>query len=284
MDSQFSASSSPSGKAEITNSNINISTPERVGLLLGGAALVVYGLSRRSTGGFLLTLLGSGLVHQGGTGYCAAYHALGINTAARSASDKQAGRVARDVHVEKAILINRRPEEIYRFWRSFENLPRFMKNLESVTETGTNRTHWVAKGPTGKFVEWDAEIYNERENEFIAWRSLEDADITNAGSVHFKEAPGGQGTRVEVTLNYNLPGGKFSAAVAQLFGEGPDQLIQEDLRNLKQVLETGEMATVEGQSSGRSAESTGEPQRKGNVETRGGEKIGNKPVTTFEAA
>ena len=128
-----------------------------------------------------------------------------------------------------------------------------MKNLDSVTETDRWNSHWVAKGLGGARVEWDAEIYNEEENKLIAWRSLENADITNAGSVRFEKAPEGHGTYVRVTINYNPPAGKLGATLAQLLGTEPLQLIKEDLRRLKQVMEAGEIATIAGQTSGRAA-------------------------------
>ncbi len=159
--------------------------------------------------------------------------------------------VPRDIHIEKSITINVAPEEVYRLWRDFENLPRFMKGLKAVQPLGANRYHWIAKGPTEANYEWDAEIYNEKENELIAWRSLDDADVPNAGSVRFEKAPGDRGTYVYVTINYNPTGGRLGAMWGKLFGNEPEQLIEENLRRLKQVLETGEIATIEGQSSGR---------------------------------
>ena len=231
-----------------SRTGINIGGFERMACAVAGGALAFYGLRRRSIGGLALSVAGAALLHRGSTGHCNAYEALGINT---SNSSEYEVPVAREVHVEKSIIIGKSPEEIYTFWRQFENLPRFMNNLESVNSLGFNRWHWVAKGPVGKTVEWDAEIYNEKPNEMIAWRSLEGADVTNAGSVHFEPAAGGRGTKVKVVLNYNVPGGKVSALLAKLFGDEPGQMIEEDLRRLKQVLETGEVATVEGQPSGR---------------------------------
>jgi uncharacterized membrane protein len=164
-----------------------------------------------------------------------------------------AEEVAKDVHLETSIAINKTPEELFAFWREFKNLPIFMKNLESVTELDRWNSHWVAKGLGGARVEWDAEIYNEEENKLIAWRSLEKADVVNAGSVRFEKAPEGHGTYVRVTVNYNPPAGKLGATLAQLLGTEPSQLIKEDLRRLKQILEAGEIATIAGQTSGRAA-------------------------------
>ena len=139
-----------------------------------------------------------------------------------------------------------------------------MENLESVTQLGENRSHWVATGPGGKKVEWDAEIYNEKEGELIAWRSLSGADVTNAGSVHFEPAPDGRGTYLKVTLNYNPPGGKAAALFAKLFGSEPGQLVEHNLKRLKQLVETGEIATTEGQSSGRESYEESSEERKAN--------------------
>lgn len=164
--------------------------------------------------------------------------------------------VARDVHVETSVAIDRSPEELYSFWRDFKNLPLFMKNLESVTTLDNGQTHWVAIGIGGVRVEWDAEIFNEIENELIAWRSLENADVVNAGSVRFQKAPTGHGTYVRVAMNYNLPAGNVGSTLAQLLGTEPSQLIKEDLRRLKQVMEASEIPTIEGQSSGRARAAT----------------------------
>ena len=130
-------------------------------------------------------------------------------------------------------------EELYQFWRNFENLPRFMDHLESVTIIDEGRSHWVVKGPAGIRVEWDAEIHNEIPNELIAWRSLAGSEVDNAGSVHFMPTEIGD-TEVRVVLRYDPPAGKLGATVARLFGEEPSRQVAEDLRRLKQVVEAGE--------------------------------------------
>ena len=170
--------------------------------------------------------------------------------------------VARDVHLETSIAIDKTPTELFAFWRDFKNLPLFMGNLESVSELEDGNTHWIAKGPGGIRVEWDAEVYNEIENELIAWRSLENADVVNAGSVRFQEGPEGHGTYVRVAMNYNPPAGKVAANIAGLMGAGPLQLIKTDLRQLKQIMETGEVATIVGQTSGRAEEAEPIPEQK----------------------
>ncbi|MFN2492037.1 MAG: SRPBCC family protein [Pyrinomonadaceae bacterium] len=261
-----------------SNTSINIGGLERIACAVAGGALAFYGLRRRSIGGLALSVAGAALLHRGSTGHCNAYDALGINTSSQTENEVP---VARDVHVEKSITINKSPEELYNFWREFENLPRFMNNLESVTSLGFNRWHWVAKGPAGSKIEWDAEIYNEKPNEMIAWRSLEGSDVTNAGSVHFEPATGERGTQVKVVLNYNAPAGKISALFAKLFGQEPGQMIEEDLRRLKQVLETGEIATVEGQPSGRDPQARPLSEVKTSSETPLGEREKSRAASSM---
>ncbi len=150
---------------------------------------------------------------------------------------------ARDpgVHVRRSITVNRSPQEIYAFWRNFENLPRFMAHLESVRVIDDRRSHWMARAPAGAKVEWDAEIVEDRPNELIAWRSLSSADVPNEGSVRFVPAPGGRGTEIHVELRYKPPGGKVGALAAKLFAEEPGKQVAGDLRRFKQVMELGEV-------------------------------------------
>ena len=147
----------------------------------------------------------------------------------------------RTVHVLRSITIDRSPEEVYAFWRDFENLPRFMEHLESVQVTGERRSHWKAKAPAGRSVEWDAEMTEDVSGERIAWRSLAGADVPNRGVVRFVRAPGDAGTEVHVDLHYDPPAGRAGAAIAKLFGEEPELQLASDLRRFKQVLETGEV-------------------------------------------
>jgi uncharacterized membrane protein len=228
--------------------DVNVGRSEQWISVLSGVALALYGLSRRTPGGAGLALAGAGLLYRGGTGHCMTYQALGVSTARRH-STRRALAGPRGIKVVRAITIDRPLDEVYRFWRNFENLPRFMRHLESVRETGHGRSRWRARGPAGLRLSWDAEIINEVENQLIGWRSIE-GDVVSAGSVSFRPAPGGRGTEIRVNLQYDPPGGKVAAAVAKLFGGEASQQIQEDLRRLKQILEAGEAPTTEGQPRG----------------------------------
>ncbi|HYH43608.1 MAG TPA: SRPBCC family protein [Burkholderiales bacterium] len=154
------------------------------------------------------------------------------------------------IRVKRSTVINRPADEIYEYWRDIENLPRFMYHLQSVERTGERTSHWVSKAPGGATVEWDSEITEDRANELIAWRSVEGSDVYTAGSVRFEPRPGGRGTVVRVDMEYYAPGGVAGTAFAMLFNESPEQQIYDDLRRLKQVLETGEIVRSDGSPEG----------------------------------
>lgn len=172
--------------------------------------------------------------------------ALDVLCAKQLSAGKDDAATTGGTKVRKSLIINRAPEELYRFWRDFENLPQIMHDLEAVRVTGEGRSRWVAKGPAGSRVEWDAEMTEDRPNERISWRSLEGADVENSGSVTFEPAPGNRGTIVRVEIEYNPPGGALGSALAWLMGEEPGQKTQESLRSFKQLMETGQVVLSEG--------------------------------------
>lgn len=142
----------------------------------------------------------------------------------------------RGIKLEKSVTVQRSAEQLYRFWRDLENLPRIMDHVESVQKLDERRSHWKVKGPAGSHVEWDAEVITDVENELIGWRSVGDAAVQNAGSVRFEPA-GAAGTEVKVTLSYEPPAGRAGAAVAKLFGKEPSQEIEHDLHRFKELME-----------------------------------------------
>jgi len=150
-----------------------------------------------------------------------------------------------------SIVIQRSPEELYRFWRDPSNLRRFMKHVESVQATGDGRLRWIARGPGGTAVQWETLVVADRPGERIAWRSLEGSEVDMAGTVRFERAAGDRGTIVRLELQYRPPGGRLGATIARLLGRSPQQQIAEDLRRCKCLIETGEIITTEGQPAGR---------------------------------
>jgi uncharacterized membrane protein len=156
-----------------------------------------------------------------------------------------------DLYFETSIATAKSPEECYRFWRNVENLPRFMASLESVQALDERRFHWVAKGPGATTLEWDCEITEDRPGAALAWRTLNGAQIPNAGSVIFEPVPNGRGTIVRLSIHYTPIGGQLNTALAKLLRQDPQTQVREDLRRFKQLLESGEIATTHGQPTGR---------------------------------
>ena len=144
--------------------------------------------------------------------------------------------------MEKAITIDRTPDEIYLFWRHFENLSRFIEHVQSVTQSGEGMSHWVIKTSHGKTLEWDARTIEDKPGQMISWQSLEGADMDNAGSVWFTPAADGSGTVVKVSIKYSPPGGKLGAVIAKLLGDDPEKEMEEDLSRLKDLLERREIS------------------------------------------
>ncbi len=155
------------------------------------------------------------------------------------------------IHVQKSVTLMKPVAEVYSFWRDFQNLPQIMTHLESVKVIDQRHSHWIARGPVNSRIEWDAEIIDERENEFLVWRSCAGADVENRGSVQFTSALNGEATELIVAIDYAPPAGRVGAAFAKLFGEEPEQQVREDLRHFKALMETGEIPTIDGQPSGR---------------------------------
>jgi uncharacterized membrane protein len=233
----------------------NVGNTERLVTLAAGAALLGYAWRQRSRS---LGLTSAGLLARGATGYCPAYAALGVNRGSRRAlfarwgdnyADTQhelAGE--RGVHVRESITINASPEELYSFWRRYENLPQVMPHLERVEEVDVKLSRWTAKAFGQVPISWVAETINEVPFETIGWKTLPGEALQHAGSVVFKRlpenpphhagervagAPAGA-TDVRVHFQYSQPGGKPAAWFAAFLGQDPARLTREGLRALQE--------------------------------------------------
>jgi len=202
-------------------------TFQRWGTVIGGSALAIYGLTRRSPVGLALATLG---------GVVAVTGAKTNNF--------------REPATQSSVLVNCSPQEAYRFWHNFEEFPLFMHHLESVSEIGDGRSRWIAMGPMGTKFRWDAEIVNDQPNQSISWRSLPGSDIEVDGYVEFKPAPGNRGTLISARIRYRPPAGAMGSAIAKMLGKDPNFLMRQDLRRLKALMEAGEIPTIEGQTHG----------------------------------
>ena len=223
---------------------INVSQYERIASALGGGLLTLWGLRGFPLGRLLAAVAGGTLVYRGLSGRCPAYAQFGISTA-------EGDQTSRAVRVEASVTVDRSREEVYSVWRELENLPRFMRHLSNVQQTSEKRSHWEAPLPGGTgTVRWDAEITEEKPGERLAWRSMPDADLRNAGVVQFSDAPGDRGTEVRAIIEYRPPAGELGSTVAQFLNPALRQMIKDDVRRFKHVMETGVTPTIEGQPTG----------------------------------
>lgn len=212
----------------------------RWGSLLGGSALMFWGLKRRGWTGWLAASAGCDLVTRGFLGR--GWFGQAIDPKSRGGRNTSVGYNS-SIRVDHTITVNKAPEELYRLWRNFENLPRFMDHLHEVRVLDDKRSHWVVTGPAGLKVEWDAEIVNDIPNRLIGWRSIGTPDVDNAGSVHFEKMDG-RGTQVKVVLRYDPPAGTAGARFAGLFGHDPAEKVADDMRRFKLYAEGGQPGEV----------------------------------------
>ena len=231
------------------SSNINVGLTERIISISGGLLLGYLGVNNKkplSFGNIALTLAGGFLLSRGTTGYCPVNEAIDRDTSQQKPSP---------INITSSFTINKPRKEVYHFWRHLENLPRFMKHLSSVKQKDWKRSHWKVNVPGGiGSLEWDADIIYEDENRKLVWCSVPNSDVDNSGEVRFDDAPGHRGTEVWMSINYRPPAGDIGKIAAKIFNPAFEQLIKEDLRRFKQIMEAGELPTIEGQPAARKKE------------------------------
>ncbi len=218
---------------------VNVGPAERKASMVGGAALAASGVRSLVKGKYLpglaMMVAGGMFLYRGKTGHCDLYQAMGVDTVHTHDSG---------LHIEKVVTIGLPPQQVYEFWRNLENLPQFMRHIDSVQVTGERTSHWKAVGPGGLTAEWDAEMMEDTPGQQISWHSVGSADVPNKGTVEFKQAPANRGTEVRVSIDYYPPGGAAGKAAAKAAHGINAQQLEEDLKRLKQILEVGEQTTA----------------------------------------
>jgi uncharacterized membrane protein len=203
--------------------------------LVAGGALAAVGLSRRSKAGLALAAAGGAIAYSG----------------------IKSNQLPHEPIVGTSLLVNCTPQEAYRMWRDFENMPLFMNHIESVTAIDDRRYKWTAVTPVGVKLQWNVEIDTERPGELISWHSLPGSDVNVTGNIVFRTAPANRGTLLVVVLEYRPAARSAARALVNLVGKTPSRLLRQDLRRFKALVETGEIPTIEGQSHGPRSRVTG---------------------------
>ena len=225
-------------------SAINVGTLERVSSATIGALLVMNGLKRRSLGGTALALTGGGLLYRGFSGHCHVYESMGMNTATEDQSNGA-------FQVQQSITIGKTPEELYRVWRQPENFAKIMEHFAEVAPVSEDRAHWAMTIPSGKKIEWEAQIVEDRPGEFLRWQSSTGAKWPNEESVRFRPAPGDWGTVVTLSFRFDPPGGDLGKALLKGFHFVPRMLAHKALQRFKSLVETGEIPTLRNNPTAR---------------------------------
>jgi uncharacterized membrane protein len=217
---------------------VNVHPLERVASLVGSVGCFALAGIRRGWGSVPILAVGGALLHRALTGHSPLYTRLRISTAHGVRAPSASVPHGQGVKITYTLTVRQPPDRVYKFWRELDNLPRFMRHLESVTVLDERRSRWRVQGPADMSVSWDAEIINDVPGELIAWRSLEGAEVPNAGSVRFERGLGGHATRITVSLEYHPPAGVLGSLVATALGANPQRQIEEDLQRFKELLET----------------------------------------------
>lgn len=202
----------------------NLTRADRLGYIVGGVALMLWALRKPSWGRTAGAGIGGWLLYQAYTGDNPMFRPLGIRVNPQPAQLGQVRQPAETLVVEEAITISRPRPEVYEFWRRAENLPSFRGS--------------------------SLELIREDDNQLVAWRALREGRLVHFGSLALRDAPGGRGTIIEVRLEYVPSGGSLGSALAHIMGQSPQRMVAEGLRRARQVLETGVIATTQGQPTG----------------------------------
>lgn len=217
---------------------VNVHPIERAASLAGAVGCFALAAVRRTWGSIPVIAVGGALLHRALTGHSPLYARLKVSTAHGVRGPSASVPHGQGVKLLHSLTVRQPPDRVYKFWRELDNLPRFMRHLESVTVLDERRSRWRVRGPADISVSWDAEIINDVPGELIAWRSLEGAELANAGSVRFERGVGGHTTRITVNLEYHPPAGRLGSLVASVLGANPQRQIEEDLQRFKELLET----------------------------------------------
>jgi uncharacterized membrane protein len=195
----------------------------RAAATVGGGALGLYGILRRTPAGMAAATVGLGLLARG-----ISNQPFSRMTQARS--DSQI------VDLHKNIYIDAAPERVFDIWSNIENFPRFMSNVKEVRDLGNGRSHWVVSGPAGAQIEWNSVMTESVRPEVLSWNSEPNSTVQHTGTVRFERA--GEGTQVSVHMSYSPPAGSLGHAVASVFNGNPKRQMDEDLMRMKTYIES----------------------------------------------
>ena len=219
----------------------NVGVTERIFCIVGGMGMMAVSMTRQGTQRAALLSGGGVMLYRGIVGRCPVFSLLGVSTAESSKELEERLFAGKGITVEKSIVVDRPVHEVYRFWRNLSNLPRFMSHVESVKVLDDKHSYWVIRGPLNTKFEWEAEIFHEKQDEWIAWKSVDQYRFPNTGTIRFTPVKGKQGpaTELRITFAYKPPGGVVTRQISNFFKKEPGSVLDGDLLRFKEIIETG---------------------------------------------
>ncbi|MBE7175226.1 MAG: SRPBCC family protein [Mucilaginibacter polytrichastri] len=213
----------------ITDQQANLELPERIASFAVGAFILLKSIGKlrvHPLRSLSLGLSGGYLVYRGLSGKCSVCDRVG-----------RAGEQVSPIIIESSLDVSKPRSEVYRFWRNLENLPLFMRHLNSVTELDAKRSYWEVNIPGNiANISWEAQITKEDENRYLSWRSIENSDIENAGKVEFSDLPGG-GTHIDLFISYRPPAGMVGSGISRLLNPVFERMLHRDVEAFKTYIE-----------------------------------------------
>ncbi|MDF2095362.1 SRPBCC family protein [Aquibaculum arenosum] len=222
-----------SSEGRLTSEGLNVHPLERLLSLGVGACLLRSGWRDSGVGGCLKLILGGALAFRGLSGHCHLYEALSIDSRGGFAGAEH-GQGWQEA--QASAVIERPASELYARWRNVSTLPQILSHVEKVEPLDGRNSRWTVTGPGGARLQFTSRIEQDEPNRRITWRSSEDADVQNEGSVEFQSEGEGR-TRIKVHLRYLPPGGALGRMAARLFGGNAESRLASDVNRFKQAAE-----------------------------------------------
>ena len=243
----------------------NIGEAERAASVFLGGALWLSAFKRQTPATIGGAVVGTILLMRGATGHSRLYQWFGLDTAGDQ-PPKTDGKRAPDAPLPRAskprqsddptevssfITINAPAQKLYDLWLEPQTMNQILGHVAHIETQNDGAMHWRADLPLGRNLEWTTQITDKKPGEHVAWESASDAPLKSSGRVTFQAAPGNRGTEVHLHAHFQPPLGALGEAAAKFLEIVPATTASKALRNLKALVETGEIPTLKGNVSAR---------------------------------
>ncbi len=236
----YGGTDAPLSESQLRGGAPNVTGGEKWLSILAGGALAAVGFRRGGPVGVLAIAAGSAIASRGIAGNDPVKRLFQPTPLERKIAERRGWKTAATAGSGVTIGVKSR-QELYDYWRDFRNLPKFMDNLDAVDVIDDKRSVWHVKGIGGHVMKWNSVVTEEVPGHSYKWES--EGEIRNAGSVEFRDGPGGRGTEVRLGVEYEPPLGQFGRIAAKVARREPAIQARMDLKRFKMLMEAGEVST-----------------------------------------